>query len=254
MPHFAFRLLCLWTAFGAGLSAAEPQPKVKDAIADRFVSVPFEQQKIGGLLGERMRINLEKRLLAIEEDAVLAGFRRRPGEQEWIGEHVGKYLDAAAASYRFTHNAQLKTQMDRIALALIATQKADGYLGTYSDDKHWTSWDVWVHKYDLIGLLSWYRLTGDERALNASRRIGDLLIATFQTGRIDIIQTSEHVGMAATSVLEPVCQLYRFTGDPRYLAFARFIVDKVWEQPNGLEWTVPSPAPYHTFEETPEVK
>jgi DUF1680 family protein len=233
MPHFAFRLLCLWTAFGAGLSAAEPQPKVKDAIADRFVSVPFEQQKIGGLLGERMRINLEKRLLAIEEDAVLAGFHRRPGEQEWIGEHVGKYLDAAAASYRFTHNAQLKTQMDRIALALIATQKADGYLGTYSDDKHWTSWDVWVHKYDLLGLLSWYRLTGDERALNASRRIGDLLIATFQTGRIDIIQTSEHVGMAATSVLEPVCQLYRFTGDPRYLAFARFIVDKVWEQPNG---------------------
>jgi cytochrome c oxidase subunit 1 len=29
---------------------------------------------------------------------------------------------------------------------------------------------------------------------------------------------------------------------------------KVWEQPIGLEWTVPSPAPYHTFEESPEVK
>ena len=28
----------------------------------------------------------------------------------------------------------------------------------------------------------------------------------------------------------------------------------VWDQPTGLEWTVPSPAPYHTFEEAPEVK
>ncbi len=30
--------------------------------------------------------------------------------------------------------------------------------------------------------------------------------------------------------------------------------DKVWEGADGLEWTVPSPAPYHTFETPPEVK
>jgi cytochrome c oxidase subunit I len=29
---------------------------------------------------------------------------------------------------------------------------------------------------------------------------------------------------------------------------------KVWDQPYGLEWTVPSPAPYHTFEDPPEIK
>ena len=233
MLRFGCNLLSLCIAFGAKPAAAEPQPKVKDVVTDRFVSAPFENQKIGGLLGERMRINLEKRLLAIEEDAVLAGFRKRPGKQEWIGEHVGKYLDAAVSTYRFTHDARLKAQMDRIALALIATQKDDGYLGTYTDDQRWTSWDVWVHKYDLIGLLAWYRLTSDERALTASRRIGDLLIATFQSGKIDMIATSDEAGMAATSVLEPVCQLYRFTGDPRYLGFAHFIVNKAWEQPNG---------------------
>jgi hypothetical protein len=48
---------------------------------------------------------------------------------------------------------------------------------------------------------------GGERALTASRRIGDLLIATFQTGKIDMIATSDEAGMAATSVLEPICQL-----------------------------------------------
>ncbi len=29
---------------------------------------------------------------------------------------------------------------------------------------------------------------------------------------------------------------------------------RVWEQPYGLEWTVPSPAPYHTFQNAPEIK
>jgi len=30
--------------------------------------------------------------------------------------------------------------------------------------------------------------------------------------------------------------------------------DRVWEGAHGLEWTVPSPAPYHTFQEAPDVK
>ena len=30
--------------------------------------------------------------------------------------------------------------------------------------------------------------------------------------------------------------------------------DEVWDNPEGLEWTIPSPAPYHTFETPPVVK
>jgi cytochrome c oxidase subunit 1 len=30
--------------------------------------------------------------------------------------------------------------------------------------------------------------------------------------------------------------------------------DKPWEGARGLEWTVPSPAPYHTFETPPVVR
>ena len=29
---------------------------------------------------------------------------------------------------------------------------------------------------------------------------------------------------------------------------------EVWDHPEGLEWTVPSPAPYHTFDEPPLIK
>ena len=30
--------------------------------------------------------------------------------------------------------------------------------------------------------------------------------------------------------------------------------DKVWEGADGLEWTLPSPPPYHTFAVAPKIK
>jgi cytochrome c oxidase subunit 1 len=38
------------------------------------------------------------------------------------------------------------------------------------------------------------------------------------------------------------------------LAGKRDARDKVWDGAEGLEWTVPSPAPYHTFSTPPHVK
>ena len=61
--------------------------------------------------------------------------------------------------------------------------------------------------------------------------MADLLIATFPAKK-SILAAGTHVGMAATSVLEPVVLLYRFTGEPRYLEFARYIV-KSWDEPGG---------------------
>ena len=48
--------------------------------------------------------------------------------------------------------------------------------------------------------------------------MGDLLIATFPAKR-SIVAAGNHLGMAATSVLEPIVLLYRDTGDERYLQF-----------------------------------
>ncbi|MDZ4799742.1 MAG: glycoside hydrolase family 127 protein [Bryobacteraceae bacterium] len=203
---------------------------------DRFVPAPYKGQSIGGVLGDRMKINLEGRLLRVDEQGITEGFHQRPGKHAWIGEHAGKFLHAAANTWEFSADPRLKILMDRVARSVIAGQLPDGYLGTYTDDKRWTSWDVWAHKYNLIGLLSYYEATGYEPALTASRRMGDLLIRTFGDGdgtqKRDLIASSTHVGMAATSVLEPICTLYRLTRDQRYLAFAQSIV-KSWDQPDG---------------------
>jgi DUF1680 family protein len=224
-------VLCL---LSAPVFAALPKPAVPDKVPDQFIPAPFESQKIDGLLGDRMRVNLEGRLLHLDEKGVIEGFQHRPGQQDWIGEHAGKFLDAAAKTWEYTHDERLKTLMDRVAHELIAAQLPDGYLGTYTDDKRWTSWDVWVHKYDLIGLLSYYRITGDESSIHAARKIGDLLVRTFgdKSGQRDIILSGTHVGMAATSVLEPMVMLYRYTGNRAYLDFCYYLT-RAWEQPDG---------------------
>ncbi|MDQ6845445.1 MAG: hypothetical protein M3Z92_14040 [Bacteroidota bacterium] len=50
----------------------------------------------------------------------------------------------------------------------------------------WTDWDVWSHKYNIIGLLTYYKATGYEPALEACKKTGNLLINTFQNGNKDM--------------------------------------------------------------------
>jgi uncharacterized protein len=210
------------------------KPLIPNVIQDVYIPSPYENQKIGGILGLRMEINLEKRLLEIDQETMLSGFRSRPGKQDWIGEHVGKYLETACNTWQYSHNPDLKKQMDYILQALLGSQLADGYLGTYTPDKYWTSWDVWVHKYDLIGLIAYYKTFGYQPALDAARKIGNLMIKTFgnNPGQLDIIAAGEHVGMAATSILDPMIELYRYTGESKYLEFTRYIL-RAYNQKNG---------------------
>ncbi|MFZ4509115.1 MAG: beta-L-arabinofuranosidase domain-containing protein, partial [Fimbriimonas sp.] len=187
------------------------------------------QVTLGGYLGKRVTNNAKGRLLAVKEDELLDGFRHRPGSHPWIGEHVGKFLDAATRAWAYTGDTALKAKIDRVAKGLMATQEPDGYLGTYESGKRFglyqgADWDVWSHKYDLLGLLTYYRYTKDPQALGTCRRIGDLLINTFGPGKKTLISAGTHMGMAATSILEPIVLLHRATGDPRYLDFARQIV------------------------------
>jgi hypothetical protein len=190
---------------------------------------------VDGWLGGRIDANVAHRLAVVDTVPLLAGFKQKPGSHPWIGEHIGKWLHAATLAWAYTGDAALRQKLDGVVAELIAAQESDGYLGTYLPEHRFNrpaeqkwfeengDWDVWSHKYDLIGLLTYYRYTGSAPALQAARRIGDLLISSFPARR-SINAAGTHMGMAATSVLEPVILLYRVTGDERYLAFARYIV------------------------------
>ena len=134
-------------------------------------------------------------------------------------------------------NELLQEKLRRVVGALLETQEADGYLGTYTPKDRFrmvqgNEWDVWVHKYNLIGLLTYYQYSGRQEALEACTRMADLLIRTFGLGKKSIVATSLYAGMASTSVLDPILMLYGITEERRYLTFAEYIVS-AWDDPEG---------------------
>jgi uncharacterized protein len=227
-----------------GAVLREPVPwRVTAARPDAVELAAPAAVRLEGFLGLRVSNNAANRLARVDVEPLLAGFRSRPGVHAWIGEHVGKWLHAATLACSYTGDEELKSKLDYTVRELLKCQEPDGYLGTYEVGKRlglfrgldWASgreWDVWVHKYNLIGLLTYYQYTGDPAALEACRRMGDLLVATFGPGKRSILSAGTHVGMAATSVLEPMVGLYRATGEVRYLDFCRYVVSS-WDEPGG---------------------
>lgn len=218
----------------ASLSAQVVKEVVPCVVNDKQIAIAPGANEFSGFLGTRLDANAFNRLAKIDEERLLEGFRHRPGRQAWDGEHVGKWLHAATLAWDYTHDAELRVKLDRVVAELGKCQLEDGYLGTYLPEQRWTEWDVWAHKYDMIGLLTYYRFTGNTNALNISRRCADLLCRTFGTnaGQRDIIKAGWHMGMAPTSVLEPMVLLYRQTGETKYLDFCRYILAS-WETPSG---------------------
>ncbi len=227
-------LLLVTVSTGEGAPIILVPEKVLGVVVDRQDFQVPDRVHQEGWVGQRAAASITNRLEQVDLDKLLEGFRHRPGRQDWIGEHAGKWLHAATLEWVNSGDPVLRKKLDYVATELAKCQTSDGYLGTYVDAKRWTSWDVWVHKYDLLGLVAYVRYTGNTNLLPTCTRMGDILCETFgdAPGKRDIIISGEHAGLAPTSVLEPMILLYRLTGEPRYLDFCKYIL-RSWEQPNG---------------------
>ena len=208
--------------------------KIPCTVADRQDFQIPDRVQLSGWVGSRITANESNRLVKMDPARLLEGYRKRPGRQTWDGEHIGKWLHAATLAWVNTGDPALRAKLDATVAELCKCQLGDGYLGTYLEKDRWTEWDVWAHKYNLIGLITYMRYTGNMTPLSTCRRMGDLLCQTFgdQPGQRDIIKAGHHMGLAPTSVLEPMVLLYRLTGETRYLDFCKYIL-RAWEQPNG---------------------
>lgn len=228
-------MLLLSLSVSAAAAAIIPAPDtIPAAIVDRQDAQMPDCVQLGGWIGTRVDGNASNRLVKIDIARLLEGYRKRPGRQTWDGEHVGKWLHAATLAWAHHGDPALRQKLDEAVEGLARCQLEDGYLGTYLDANRWTAWDVWAHKYNLIGLLTYVRYTGNEAPLATCRRMADLLCRTFgdAPGQRDILRAGNHVGMAPTSVLEPMVLLYRRTGEKRYADFCDYIL-RAWEQPHG---------------------
>ncbi len=133
----------------------------------------------------------------------------------------GKWIQGAIASYRYNRDPELYQIIKDAAESLMATQLPNGYIGNYAPEYQLQQWDVWGRKYTSLGLIAWYDLSGDKKALEAACRVVDHLMTQVGPGKVDIVSTGNYIGMPSSSVLEPVMYLYNRTKEKRYLDFCQ---------------------------------
>ncbi len=226
MIKFSVVLACFILLTGQGWSQNPAEPSINDEL------VAAQYAKMGGFVGNRLDASYQNRILAQDVDRLIEPFRNRTETSCWQSEFWGKWFTSAVLAYRYRPEPQLRKVLDHAVEGLIATQTPDGYIGNYTDDKHLAAWDIWGRKYCMLGLLAYFDLTKEQKALNAATKEADLLMTELKNRNALIVKMGNHRGMAASSVLEPICLLYGRTGDKKYLDFAEEIVHQ-WETPDG---------------------
>ncbi|MEO5581208.1 MAG: beta-L-arabinofuranosidase domain-containing protein [Saprospiraceae bacterium] len=207
-----------------------PPNGVKPLVEDKLsIIAPI---KIGGYIGRRLDSSYYNRILAQDPDRLIAPFNNRTETSCWQSEFWGKWFTSAVLAYRYRPEAQLKKVLDKAVDGLLHSQTPDGYIGNYADDSHLQSWDIWGRKYCMLGLLAYYDLTLDKKSLLAAAKLADHLMLELKQKNLSIVKMGNHRGMAASSILEPICLLYSRTGETRYLDFAKEMV-RQWETEDG---------------------
>lgn len=211
-------------------STAIQAQKVKPSIQDKFFAANHSLVK--GHIGEKLDQSYENRVLIQDIEHLVAPFRSRNESRMWQSEFWGKYVTSAVLAYKYRPEPAMMNILKQAVAGLIATQTPDGYIGNYSPEHRLEQWDIWGRKYSMLGLLDYHELTRDKASLAAAVKVADHLIKEITDRDGLIINKGNYRGMAASSVLEPMVKLYRFTGNDKYLNFAKEIV-RQWETPEG---------------------
>jgi DUF1680 family protein len=170
----------------------------------------------------------------------------------WYDGDVYKSLESAAYVYAITKDKALDRLMDEAIEVIGKAQDEDGYITTFvqigkgqwtwgeggespylpfSGETRWQ--DLHRHElYNMGHLLTagciHYRATGKKTLLNIARKTGDYLYEVFKTCDPKLA----HFGFNPSNIMGSV-ELYRTTGDPKYLELAGIFVDMRGSQPGG---------------------
>jgi DUF1680 family protein len=239
-------VICLISAMSSSAKAQESYDiNVKNSIVLPLPSMV----KVGGILGQGIESSQNGRLFLLPQwsDGHLIKIfssesRQQSTSNDWYGEHAGKWLYTTARAAFRSNSTELRDLLFKTADYLVSTQEQNGYLGTYSPARritnhqaltHSGSWDVWNLSYIVIGLLEVHRYFPNEDYLKAAKKIGELFLENFGDGKQNITGFGTRRGISATVILDPVLELYRVTGDKRYLDFTYQVIRQM-EEKDGL--------------------
>ncbi len=158
-------------------------------------------------------------------------FRLKADEKDagWRGEFWGKTMRGACGVYAYTADEELYGILKETVLDLLSVQDIRGAFTSY--ETQFYGWDMWSKKYVLTAMLHFYEICKEEdlkeKILTAMKRHADCIVEGVgeKEGQIPIVKTSgSWGGVNSCSILEPIVELYKRTGEERYLEFARYIL------------------------------
>lgn len=206
------------------------QSKSSDLVNDELS--PAITAKLNGYLSERLELSYHNRIMAQDVYRLVEPFTKKTEDHLWQCEFWGKWITSAILAYKYKPTTELKIKIDQAVDLIIKTQDLNGYIGNYSELNRFKQWDVWGQKYSMLGLIAYYDLTQNNKALQAASKLADYLIQSLKHKNTSIVETGNYKGMASSSVLEPISQLYLRTNKQKYLDFAEVIVHQ-WELQQG---------------------
>jgi uncharacterized protein len=154
----------------------------------------------------------------------------------FMDSDVYKWIEAAALELARQPSAELEALIDRAIDAIEPAQRPDGYLNSYyTVAEPGRRWVDFGHGHELYcaghlfqAAVAHHRATGKDRLLKIATRFADHIDATFGPGKRQATPGHPEIEMA-------LVELYRETGERRYLDLAGFLLDQ-----RGYGWLGPS--------------
>lgn len=195
------------------------------------------------VLAPRIRTNLEVSLPAqysfMEETGRLRNFARAAGKES--GAFEGRYYNDSdvykwveAASWALAGQpeeaiADLRGKLDHVVSLIAGAQRKDGYVNTYfageRADERWTNLadkhELYCAGHLIQAAIAHHRVTGERTLLDVATRFADHIDETFgpaSEGKREETDGHPEIEMA-------LIELYRETGEQRYLDLGRFFLD-----------------------------
>jgi len=217
----------------------------------KFRTIGLDEARwTGGFWGERweqdcrVTIPTMKQVLELSTNsATFYNLRVAAGEMQgrFFGTNWGdgdcyKWIEAAASIYALNHDPELDRQMDEIIAVIAKAQAPDGYISTQiqlTDKGRWTNLnhhELYNMGHLLTAACIHHRVTGKTNFLNVARKVADYLCTVFEPRPKELA----HFCFNPSNIMG-VAELYRTTGDKKYLRLAGIFVTMRGSQPDGSD-------------------